>query len=317
MCSWLSTYIALDVKAYRKLLKNERYFITHINDFNLEDKRKADIVKNFSLIRKNGFSPYPEMDKKIYQSYLNRELKICRDVESKLFYISIDNKRMFFPERNIASAKTWFNFLSLEQDYDSTHRYFSNNYYFIGVIPRANEKQNDIDFGVNEGDIVIDVGAAEGNFTLSVVDKAKKVYCIESDPMWQEALKHTFAPYGSKVEIIDKHLSDINNEKNITLKSLVEQYNIPKIDFIKFDVEEYTEQVLKGAEDVLETTFVNKIALCVYHKFEDEINFSELLSDWGYSFYLADGYMVYVGDTDVKSPLIRKGVLRAYRNIDL
>jgi 16S rRNA A1518/A1519 N6-dimethyltransferase RsmA/KsgA/DIM1 with predicted DNA glycosylase/AP lyase activity len=48
---------------------------------------------------------------------------------------------------------------------------------------------------VAEGDVVVDAGAAEGNFALSVIDKASKVYIIEGDAGWCEALRQTFLPY--------------------------------------------------------------------------------------------------------------------------
>ena len=53
-------------------------------------------------------------------------------------------------------------------------------------------------FGVKEGDVVVDAGAAEGIFTLDCIDRAKKVYIIEADAAWMEALKETFREDGGK-----------------------------------------------------------------------------------------------------------------------
>jgi predicted RNA methylase len=42
-------------------------------------------------------------------------------------------------------------------------------------------------------DVVADLGAAEGNFSLSIINKVKKIYIFEYDKEWVEALK---APFG-------------------------------------------------------------------------------------------------------------------------
>lgn len=60
----------------------------------------------------------------------------------------------------------WF-----EQDKNSPHLYESGDYY------------------VREGDVIVDAGACEGNFTLHNIDKVSKVYVIECNEEWLEALK--------------------------------------------------------------------------------------------------------------------------------
>jgi 16S rRNA A1518/A1519 N6-dimethyltransferase RsmA/KsgA/DIM1 with predicted DNA glycosylase/AP lyase activity len=86
-----------------------------------------------------------------------------------------------------------------------------------GVKKVCNKKHVD-SFGVSEGDIVVDVGAAEGNFALSVVEKANKVYIIEGNAAWCDALRQTFLPYKEKVEIIQKFLSDVADDDHVTFK---------------------------------------------------------------------------------------------------
>ena len=300
---------------FNKLLKKEKeYFNLHKNQFS--DERKADIEKIFSLLKKPHHLILPEISRDIVDKCKNRKLTIKKDVTSGLFYVLCDDKKIFYKrglcEKYIADC---FNEGSLFNYYTSAHRYLSNNRHWIGQIaPPSAKTDNQIDFGVDEGDIVIDVGVADGDFSLSVIDKAKKIYLIEKDHEWIEALRHTFAPYKDKVEIIPKYLSDVDDEENITLKSLVKQYNIPQIDFIKIDVDGYERQVLKGGADIFKTPFVSKMALCVYHKPEDEVEFSDLVKQWGYNFYLSDGYMVmpYEGFND--HSIIRKGLIRAFRD---
>ena len=313
--------VPLRIRAFRLKLLNKKaqkavltYYRTHMNDFDIESKE--DMVSVFLLVMRNGFSIFPEINKNRTNNYMNRKLKIEKEVSTGRLHVLLDDKKIFFPQNKIDAKgfRYLLNCLSLEQDYNSPHRYFSNSHYFIGVLPQSIPKDDEIIFGVDKGDFVVDAGAGEGNFSLSIIDKAEKVYLIESDPEWCEALKHTFANYKHKVEIIQKFLSDTDDKVNISLRGLVELYNIPKIDFIKIDVEGYERQVLRGGEGLLKTPFVNKIALCVYHKPEDETEFSQLVSSWGYQYHLVDGYMVFITGSEDNNP-VRKGVLRAYRSI--
>ncbi len=60
------------------------------------------------------------------------------------------------------------------------------------------------DFDVQAGDVLVDVGTAEGIFSIDKMDKIKKLYVIETDAEWIEALKCTFSNYIDKVIIIEK-----------------------------------------------------------------------------------------------------------------
>ncbi|MDR0374041.1 MAG: FkbM family methyltransferase [Nitrososphaerota archaeon] len=299
----------------------ETHFKCHMTDSVYDDTRKTDILRIFSFLRKNGLNMFPDMDSLIHEKYFTRKLKIEKDSNTGLFYVLVDNKKLFYkPGMTENSVKYSFNGVSFEQDFASPHRYLSNDNYFVGVIESDTNQISSDDFGINEGDVVVDVGAGEGNFALSIIEKVSKVYIIESDAEWCEALKQTFLPYKEKVEIIQKYLSDINDDNNITLTSLIEKYNINKIDFLKMDIEGYEKQALRGGT-INDTKFanINKMAICTYHNPEDETEISNFVSQYGYKFHLTDGYIVV---SDLNSPPsektpfpIRKGVLRAYKQI--
>jgi len=74
-----------------------------------------------------------------------------------------------------------FRSINKEQDNQSPHLYLT------------------AEFQVDINSIVVDAGVAEGNFALSVVEKAKILYLIECDTEWMEALRLTFAPWKEKV----------------------------------------------------------------------------------------------------------------------
>ena len=104
-------------------------------------------------------------------------------------------------------------------------------------------------FQVEEGDIVLDIGASHGPFTYSILSqKPKHVFCFE--PSYKEfkiLVKNTL---NHPVTTIFKGISDKNGivESNmlfggetemeaITFKTFIDLYGIEKIDFIKTDCE--------------------------------------------------------------------------------
>jgi len=202
----------------------------------------------------------------------------------------------------------------MTQDYASPHRYFSSGHYFVGVLGVTYGNGDEPDFGVNDGDVVIDAGVAEGKFAVSVIDKVKKIYLIEGNREWCSALEKTFAPYKDKVEIINKFLTDKNDCDSITLDDLIETRGIEKVDLIKMDISGYEMKALRGSFKAMNSGLIDKMAVCVYHRAEDEINVSDLLDDCGYETYLPKGYMVLISGGEFDNPpIVRKGVVRAWR----
>lgn len=107
-------------------------------------------------------------------------------------------------------------------------------------------------FKVKEGDIVFDFGSSIGPFAYTLKDRnISHIYCVEPSESLQstleknmEGLPHTIIPkaLGGNNELIDTFIFFENEEKNgvvpsITFKTLIESYNIEKIDFLKTDCE--------------------------------------------------------------------------------
>jgi FkbM family methyltransferase len=105
-------------------------------------------------------------------------------------------------------------------------------------------------FTVDEGDIVMDVGASTGIFTYSILNNnPKHVFCVEpSFDQFPTLNKNTIT---GNVTCINKAISsnvgvsdtiEAYNDKElqhytITFKKFLENYNVQKIDFIKTDCE--------------------------------------------------------------------------------
>lgn len=103
---------------------------------------------------------------------------------------------------------------------------------------------------VEEGDIVVDIGASIGPFTYSILDKnPKHVYCLEPDNKEYETLLKNVEgqPVTCIMAGISTYDKDIENSgysffnggemNTITLKTLFEKNDLEKIDFLKTDCE--------------------------------------------------------------------------------
>ena len=216
--------------------------------------------------------------KKYYENPEEQAELVQYDAEAGMFFALWNNRKMYYPkgysrERVISSVSL----VILEQDLHSPHRYLEG------------------DFDVQEGDIVIDAGVAEGNFALDIVDRAKKVYLVECEHMWIEALNKTFEPWADKVVIIEKMLGDTDDENHISIDNFVEEGHI---NFLKLDVEGAEIPALKGASRVLENSRKVKCAVCAYHRKNAERDICRLLENYHFYTSTTKGYMFFKEDID-------------------
>ena len=251
----------------------------------------AEQKKALDFLRENGVSvfPYPFQKK-----YSPASVEVFTDTQLGLRYILLNDKRLYFKRSwSEKEIKENYYFLEMEQDVDSPHRYLTDQFY------------------VADGETVVDVGAAEGNFSLSVVEKARAIYLFETDEEWIEALTATFAPWKDKVNIVNKFVSDINDSKNITLDSFFKEKEI--FDFIKIDVDGAERSLLKGYKKLLSSPTPLKIALCTYHQQEDEKEFTQLLTRKGFNITISKNYMLFIYAEPLQPPYFRRGLIRAIR----
>ena len=159
---------------------------------------------------------------------------------------------------------------------------------------------------------MVDVGAAEGNFSLSVVEKADRIFLFETDKQWIEALEATFAPWKEKVTIVNKFVGDQTTGKFIRLddffKDLSGNY------FLKVDVEGAESELIQGAENLFTMAKNIKAVICTYHKQNDQYEIDNLLKKRDFTTHFSDGFMLFYYDKKIGPPYFRKGLVRAEKN---
>ena len=233
--------------------------------------------------------PYP-----FSSDYSPDKIEVFFDITKRKHYVVQDGKRLYFRKTwRIRRIRRAFADLSREQDMRSPHRYLDEN------------------FTAGSDDVIADIGAAEGNFSLSVIQKVRKIYLVEYDHEWIKALETTFAPWKEKIEIISKYVADHDDSKHITIDTLIRDHS--DITMLKIDVDGNEQKVLNGASGILDSDRPLKIALCTYHKANDEKDFTILLENKGFSVTPSRGYMIHFYDKKLAAPWLRRGLLRAVR----
>jgi hypothetical protein len=233
--------------------------------------------------------PYP-----FQKNYSPENVEVFSDPENGMKYVIQEGKKLYFRKRwTKKRIRRSYTELSREQDVKSPHRYVTESFY------------------PDKEDVVADIGAAEGNFSLSIIDSVKKIYLFEYDRQWISALEKTFAPWNDKVEIIPKYLADFDDENHIRFDTFIKIR--PDITFLKIDVDGFEQKVLDGCRSVLESKTPLKIALCTYHRNNDETDFTKLLLKYGFKISASKGYMINYYDKKIKAPWLRRGLIRAVR----
>ena len=150
---------------------------------------------------------------------------------------------------------------------------------------------------VRAGDVVFDCGAHVGVFThMSLERGASKVVAIEPDPLNQDCLRRNLAPEiaTGKVVLVPKGVwssaqtlvlseSTLNSGNNsfvmggggqkieipvTTIDTLVSELGLPRVDYIKIDIEGSEREALKGARETVRK-YRPRMMIDTYHRPDD------------------------------------------------
>lgn len=241
--------------------------------------------------RKLTMMPYGFVHK-----HLPAHIQVYIDGDNGMKYVLFEGKRLYFRRgQTEESVQRAFATLLNEQHEGSPHRYV------------------DLECDVAYGDVVVDAGASEGIFALSVIERASKIYLVECNKDWIEALLLTFAPYREKIEIVPKFISD--NSDGVDITTLDEMLGEATANFIKADIEGAEVDMLRGGEKTLKRNANIKLSLCTYHNEHDAEELRRFLEERGLKTRFSDHFMIMHYDPDMRSSWLRHGVIRAVKQM--
>lgn len=285
------------------LLTGIRFLLASQNN---KDRRKAvlqffkkidhktlspEIIEGLKYLKYHKFSAYPYRWALKYDHFTPA---VYRDKQHQCYYVLFEGKKMYFPKRFTETQVIWvYRSIIKEQDSKSPHVYLTS------------------DFQMDAGSVVVDAGVAEGNFSLSVVEKAKLLYLVECDREWMEALRLTFDPWIEKVIFVEKLMSDVESNLTTSIDSLLRP-DPNDTYFIKMDIEGFEQKALKGMKNLVTSGSNIKMDICTYHHPNDLNEIKSTVIDYGFSWNLSQSYVLFFQSGE--EPSFRKVLLRAEKS---
>jgi FkbM family methyltransferase len=230
--------------------------------------RRLNILFFWAFINKNNVS-FSELLHFLFQPKVNNIAKrYIKTIEKKdnfeVTFKSID-KKLFWPSK--------FSIHRLDQVVSET--FDETDWHFY------QKKHTEVE----SGDIILDIGTAEGLLPLSVIDRCQHIYMVEPSQTFCECLKKTFSEYPGKTTIFNAAVGNedgiisfdensldgavneesFNNSHKIAISKIDTLFkNGEKITYLKADIEGFEQEMLKGAAETIKRN-KPKIAITTYH----------------------------------------------------
>lgn len=281
-------YRILEARKKRKVENQKQEILKYYRSLP-QEQLSAEVKEVVSWLEKNPLHVFPYDFQNLFDP---KKIEVRTDGNGLKYVMHGDRKLFFKRSWPVERVQNSYSFLQSEQHSGSPHQYLTDN------------------FKVKENSVVADAGAAEGIFALSFVDKLKHLYLFEADPEWIEALEATYAPWKDKVTIVNKFISNKNEGQFVSLDAYFNQQNV---DFLKIDVDGAETQLLEGAENMLRADSHLQLAICTYHRQQDEMLFGDLLKSCGFSISTSPRYMLFYFEGIFEPPYLRRGLIRAQK----
>lgn len=180
-----------------------------------------------------------------------------------------------------------YSYARCDDRYDEETFDFIDSFANEGPYSLVNEKVKVV---VEKGDIVIDAGSSVGDFAAYASVKGALAYAFEPSSRRIKILQRTselnagIIPVQKVLGAEESHNSEVKGMDTssselfdvTTLDNFVRENNLPRIDFIKCDIEGNERHMLAGAQETL-ARFAPKLALCTYHLPDDPQVMAELI----------------------------------------
>lgn len=275
-------------KFLKKLYREKRLGVVDYRQIPYKEEYKSE-YEYIKTHKVTGMFPYEWVDEYVFDI-----CKVYSEDENQNYSLILDDKneihKLFWKKNTLGRENgKYLNSLIVEQDKRSPHHYFSNNVF------------------LTDDTILFDLGAAEGYISLKYITTIKKAYLFECDKEWCDSLRRTFLDYSDKVEIINKLVSDKNDEENTTLDYYLEKHVADRV-CIKMDIEGYEKVVVQNILDRVCDYKNICFCCCTYHNKEDAKILEGLFEEHGYKVEFSDGWMVLGEPRE-----FRKGMIRAWK----
>lgn len=281
----------------QRIMRSPRYLLTQRVRLFLEQGRdlnmpvgEAERIRKF--LRWNLVGVFNDPFVHLYNF---RGYNVLRDREKDLWFVyTPEGKKLYF-KRGMSRKEAVRTYRSLEEEQDLHSPHYC---FFDGLT-------------LSENSVVADIGVAEGNFGLKIVDRVKELYLFECDAGWIEALEATFEPWKDKVHIVNRFVSDTTSSDTVRLDDFFRDKSVPHI--LKLDVEGAEVAVLEGAAAFLKEGRISDLLVCTYHKKGDPERLSAKLECFNYTIAFSQGYMLFLTEGYQAQPPydFRKGLLHA------
>jgi hypothetical protein len=247
-----------------------------------------EILEGLKFLRSHKYTPLPYRWTREYDNLIP---EVFRDETNQSLYVIYEGKKMYFPRSFTSTKVVWAVRAAMkEQDQRSPHLYLTGN------------------FKPEDGSIILDAGVAEGNFAISVIEKAKRLYLVECDPGWMEALRLTFEPWKEKVVFVEKFMSDTPGENTTSIDELLSHEGKGSY-FIKLDIEGYEQKALSGMRKLTDSGYPVRMNVCTYHNPDDFADIKSTLESYGFLCNATAGYVLFFHPGE--EPSFRKVLIRA------
>ena len=207
----------------------------------------------------------------------------------KLPLLDSDNERLLVSG---VLDDTFYSYIFCDDKYDEEIFNKCDKFLTEGLYGLINSQVN---VTVESGDIVIDAGSWIGDFAAYSSVRGATTYAFEPSSEIFKYLEQTArlnkniipikkglstentnaifinsedTSSGKFVNDSDSKIEDSSSVETVRLDDFVHENNLPRVDFIKSDIEGFERHMLAGAQGVLRE-FAPKLALCTYHLPDD------------------------------------------------